>query len=129
MSEMSEEVRVTTDSTGPGPPTITHVNCSGQGDLCVEWTKPKGDFVFYTLYYKSAMDQNHSKTEVTISEQGQNVYCLRNLTNFTTFSVAMSTSSQSLVQPDKYYESSLSSPHTIFLSPDCDTVPEMVTML
>ena len=78
---LSEGRRVTTDTAKPSPPLITNVNCTGNGDILVEWRRSRvihGRINYFILYYKSRKDENYFKRRIDVSStNSSDLYLVR----------------------------------------------------
>eukprot|EP00090_Calanus_glacialis_P045882 TRINITY_DN8764_c0_g1_i1.p1 TRINITY_DN8764_c0_g1~~TRINITY_DN8764_c0_g1_i1.p1 ORF type:complete len:894 (-),score=170.55 TRINITY_DN8764_c0_g1_i1:336-3017(-) len=129
----TDVAQVTTDTAKPSPPIITNVNCTGNGDILVEWRRSRviyGRIDFFIVYYKSRLDHTYFKRKIEVgSKNSSDLYLtqLTSLKNFTTYNLAVSAITVSNRYPGKLYESQLSSYHQVFVSPLCDVGAEMVS--
>ena len=73
--------RVTTDTAKPSPPLVTNVNCTGAGDILVEWRRSRvihGRINYFILYYKSRKDENYFKRRIDVSStNSSDLYLVR----------------------------------------------------
>jgi len=130
---ISASRQVTTDTAKPSPPIITNVNCTGNGDILVEWRRSRviyGRINFFIVYYKSKLDHTYFKRKIEVgSKNSSDLYLtqLTSLKNFTTYNLAVSAITRSTRYPGKLYESQLSSYHQVFVSPLCEVRTEMIS--
>ena len=67
---LSEARRLTTDTAKPSPPLVTNVNCTGAGDILVEWRRSRvvhGNIDYFILYYKSPLDDSYYKRKIDVT--------------------------------------------------------------
>ena len=78
---LSESRMVTTDTAKPSPPLITNVNCTGNGDILVEWRRSRvihGKINYFIVYYKSRMDETYLKRKIDVSStNSSDLYLVR----------------------------------------------------
>ena len=72
---------LTTDTARPSPPLVTNVNCTGNGDILVEWRRSRvihGRINYFILYYKSRKDENYFKRRIDVSStNSSDLYLVR----------------------------------------------------
>ena len=59
-----------TDTAKPSPPVVTNVNCTGAGDILVEWRRSRvihGKINYFIVYYKSRQDETFFKRKIDVS--------------------------------------------------------------
>ena len=67
---LSDARRVVTDTAKPSPPVVTNVNCTGAGDILVEWRRSRvihGKINYFIVYYKSRQDETFFKRKIDVS--------------------------------------------------------------
>ena len=67
---LSDSRRITTDTAKPSPPLITNVNCTGNGDILVEWRRSReihGKINYFIVYYKSRKEETYFKRKIDVS--------------------------------------------------------------
>ena len=78
---LSDARRLTTDTAKPSPPLITNVNCTGNGDILVEWRRSRvihGRINYFIVYYKSRMDETYLKRKIDVSStNSSDIYLVR----------------------------------------------------
>ena len=72
---------LTTDTARPSPPLVTNVNCTGNGDILVEWRRSRvihGKINYFIVYYKSRMDETYLKRKIDVSStNSSDLYLVR----------------------------------------------------
>ena len=80
---LSDARRLTTDTAKPSPPLITNVNCTGNGDILVEWRRSRvihGRINYFIVYYKSKKDETFFKRKIDVSSSNSSdLYLVRQL--------------------------------------------------
>ena len=78
---LSDARRVRTDTAKPSPPLVTNVNCTGTGDILVEWRRSRvihGKINYFILYYKSRQDETFFKRKIDVSSSNSSdLYLVR----------------------------------------------------
>ena len=78
---LSEARRLTTDTAKPSPPLVTNVNCTGAGDILVEWRRSRlihGNIDYFIVYYKSRQDETFLKRKIDVSSSNSSdLYLVR----------------------------------------------------
>ena len=78
---LSPARRVTTDTAKPSPPLVTNVNCTGAGDILLEWRRSRqvhGKIDYFIVYYKSRKDETFSKRKIDVSStNSSDLYLVR----------------------------------------------------
>ena len=74
---------LTTDTARPSPPLVTNVNCTGNGDILVEWRRSRvihGRINYFIVYYKSKKDETFLKRKIDVSSSNSSdLYLVRQL--------------------------------------------------
>ncbi|XP_023344200.1 tyrosine-protein phosphatase 99A [Eurytemora carolleeae] len=128
----SNPLEVETDTAQPSPPTITVLNCTGKGDILLEWRRPRlyyGKVDYYMVYYRSDKDASFSKRKIDIiSNNSSDIYIvyLTGLENDTNYNVAVSAVSVSLHLPGIEFESRLSVNKYVYLNYGCSPVSSSI---
>ena len=78
---LSEARLVTTDTAKPSPPLVTNVNCTGAGDILLEWRRSRqvhGKIDYFIVYYKSRKDETFFKRKIDVSStNSSDLYLVR----------------------------------------------------
>ena len=78
---LSDARRVRTDTAKPSPPMVTNVNCTGAGDILVEWRRSRlihGNIDYFIVYYKSRQDETFLKRKIDVSSSNSSdLYLVR----------------------------------------------------
>ena len=78
---LSDARRVVTDTAKPSPPVVTNVNCTGAGDILVEWRRSRvihGKINYFIVYYKSRQDETFFKRKIDVSSSNSSdLYLVR----------------------------------------------------
>ena len=78
---LSDPARVETDTAKPSPPLVTNVNCTGAGDILLEWRRSRqvhGKIDYFIVYYKSRQDETFFKRKIDVSSSNSSdLYLVR----------------------------------------------------